>query len=204
MPDPNEPKSVAEIREISYSSFDELKAAIAKDEVRIGTARDLARQWLTSRARFAPPGPSKVCMILLCIPYIVILALLIAPYLIGRPWMLIFVPLTVVAMFAFHPTGLVIMPFMRMLVWAAWVGLWFGVSQAIPWLTVGSLVVLIPRYSLGAAYGYAQKVLTREALRNENIFVFAYQRHAVMLQFPASGEIVSAPYRRENGASTGG
>jgi len=183
---------ISDLSNFPYKSFDELQAAVKTQKITIGADQTFAREWM-ARGKQSPPAWRFISLLLHFVPYIVFLATIIIPILIGKPILiLVIIPLFLAFSFLVPTSplrGLVnIACYIFIAVFIA--GLLLGnITLAFivtPFLAIWIMSKLLYRLSVVQ--------LRNTSLKDEDLFCLLYKNRTINILFNDTGDVLIAEY----------
>jgi len=183
---------ISALSNFPYQSFEQLQEAVRTQKITIGVDQTVAREWM-AKGKHSPKFWKFISHLLHFVPYIVFLATIIIPILMGKPILiLVIIPLFLTFSFLVPSSplrGLVnIVCYILLAVLIA--SLLLG-NITLAFIATLFLTVWIMSKLL---YNLSVSQMRNRAVNNEELFCLLYKNRAINILFNDTGDVLMAEY----------
>lgn len=173
------PRTVAELRNLPFKDFSELKVKVIEGVANIGVDRSVALQWIQNGI-YSTSWQRTRGLFLASLIFLVPIGLLVYTVVSQSWWLLLGIPFLFIAYFMLHPSsGVMFGPLRTLLIWFTFGGLTWGFFDEVGWLTALTICLALLWYSQKAVYGKAVDGMINAALVHEDLFCILWNSNSL-------------------------
>ncbi len=183
---------ISDLSNFPYQSFEQLQEAVRTEKITIGVDQTVAREWM-AKGKHSPKFWRFLSLLLHFVPYIVFLATIIIPILMGKPILiLVIIPLFLTFSFLVPSSplrGLVNIAcyiLLAVLIASLLLGNIALAFIAAPFLTIWIMSKLL--------YNLSVSQMRNRGLKDEELFCLLYKNRAINILFNDTGDVLIAEY----------
>ncbi len=196
-------KKVTKVEELKYfpfKTFREFKKSYLEGIAQPGVDRGVALNW-AQNGIYSSGWLRTQVLFLAFLPFIAAIGFIIYA-IISKSWFLLLtLPVLLIAFFIFHPSSAMIFGIIRSgFIFLTFAGLAWGLINEIPWLVALTLTLTIIWYAQRSIYRKAVNGLIHAVMEHEDLLCLLWQGRALNISF-YNGNSYWADWKIENGKS---
>jgi len=180
---------VSQIPNFPYGSYEELRSASNNNEVKIGAAMDLARQWASEGG--GAKAFNRFYLVVLSSAFVVgPMTLTVYALVTSNFSLLIYVVPIFLSFLLLRPMAIRAVPFFKLVTWIGYgiiLAYLFGILGQ--WALLAGMTIVIPWLINRHIYKYSVHLAISAGLRDEDTFVHLFKYNCLALNYP-NGQMV--------------
>lgn len=182
---------ISDIPNFPFKSFEEIGESVDKNEVRIGLAMDISRQWLTGGHKSAPTFHAIIVTLLGLSAILYLVFLIFFSIFTFNFWYLFLIPLVIISFFILPPMMMRAFGGISHLLLLIGFGLLvFGFISDSKAAIISGLSIVIPWLGHKLSYVISINIATGKVLEDEDLFILFVKSNAVNFVFTDTGETI--------------
>jgi len=183
---------ISDLANFPYKSFEQLQDVVRTQKIAIGVDQTVAREWM-AKGKYSPKLWIFISLLLHLVPYIVFLATIIIPILMGK-LILILVAIPLFLTFSFlvpssplrGQVNIVCYLLLALFIVSLLLGNIIIAFIVAPFLTIWIVAKLLYKLSVSQ--------MRNIALKNEELFCLLYKNRGISILFSDTGDVLIAEY----------